>query len=296
MVGSCSTGTDNRDAVQCTLSTTPIGMPCAANEWLSSSLSEEAVLKELPLTSTLQIFDTGTPSSTSHAFRSDVQGEWSVYLGTTGSTTRQTIIKVLRNNGMTLSNYMYPKTVYYSRIDTSGSDKVFMGPYPTAYRTFWDATDVMLSSDRLSIYIFFSYTYDFIAKCTLADQQMMEITSASSSCTYLSTVQFASLATTSTFTYLGCTHLYQNKTMACSYEASGSYTVIMLVDETTGVKKQILGSDTYAGLGKPLSPLTWDPYTKSLYFMADINYEQGVVQARHPESFPTTLCYIPNYS
>ncbi len=127
-----------------------------------------------------------------------------------------------------------------------------------------------------SIYIFFSYTYDFIAKCTLEAAAAAEL--PASSCTYLSTVQFASLSTTSTFTYLGCASSPPGGPgLACSYEASGSYTVVMLVNESTGLKTQILGSDTYAGLGKPLSPPAWGD-SRSIYFLADVNYEQGVVR------------------
>jgi hypothetical protein len=54
----------------------------------------------------------------------------------------------------------------------------------------------------------------------------------------------------------------------------------MLVNESTGLKTQILGSDTYAGLGKPLSPPVWD--SRSIYFLADVNYEQGVVRIQNP--------------
>jgi hypothetical protein len=106
MVGSCETGMDLMDAVQCTLSTTPIGSACAANEWLSSSLSADPVVPELPDF----IPDTGTPLLASHVFRSDIHSNLSVFLTTTGTgQNRQSVVRVVYNGGKTLLHFVYPR-------------------------------------------------------------------------------------------------------------------------------------------------------------------------------------------
>ena len=185
IMGSCSSGTDLQDAVQCISSSSPVGLPCAANEWLSASLSEYAISTEAvgsPL-------DDGTPSDSMDFFKSDFVMEESgvvkaVYLGSVkASDSKRSIVKIVQ--GTTLIGFALPRDVYYSRLDSRGIDKTPNGPYPTASFSYWDALDVMFSWDASSIYIFFSWTYDFIAKCNVQPGAI-----GSASCSYLSTVQF----------------------------------------------------------------------------------------------------------
>lgn len=269
MIGSCSSGTDVQDAVQCTWSATPVAQACAANEWLSASLSE-AVWTET--TSILQ--DTGSPSVASHPFRSDISSDGALvaYLVTTGQTdaTRQTLVKVVQNDGV-LVNYVFPRAAYFSRLDYFGSNRG--GVYPTAKTSAWDATDVMLSADKSFVYIFFSQTYDFIAKCALSSV-VREI--SSSSCTYLSTVQFNATLTTPSFVHLGCVRMTSTG-MACTYEASSAYAVVMLVKEADGLKTELLG-DGYSGLGRPLSPPAYDASSLYLYMLCEIFSSQVVLR------------------
>ena len=59
---------------------------------------------------------------------------------------------------------MSPRATYFQRLDYYGAQRSDAS-YPVASSTDWNAVDVMLSYDEMSIYIFFSYVFDFIASC-----------------------------------------------------------------------------------------------------------------------------------
>ena len=287
MVGDCGTGEDLQDAVQCTYSVTPVGMPCAANEWLSSSLSEAATVVE-----TVPNFlndNAVEPGNSMLPFRSDFYYEstsvMAVFLASVGTVQqqqqRQTVIKVVRHvpghAQATLLHFLLPRVAYFSRLDATGSQRTLQGPYPTATYDYWDAVDVMFSWDRKAVYVFFSLTFDFIAKCVLppaaADESPVGI--PDSSCTYLSTVQFN--GTTSFFSYIGCSRVSPHLSLICTYAAANSYAVVMMVDEVNGgAKREILGSG-YPGLKLPLSPAVYDAGSNLVYLICEVSAGQGVM-------------------
>lgn len=281
MVGTCSSGLDVQNAVQCTYSTTPVGQLCAANEWLSMSLSEDNVFTD----DVGGPVDTGEAANSLHAFRSDIapDGSTAVFLGSVsapllGTGGRQTVVRVVANlPKFRLASYMFPRDAYFSRLDASGSLRGF--PYPTAKFPTWDATDVMIASDKQSLYLFFSWTYDFIGKCMIpasATGQAEALQIQSSSCTFLSTVQFNGTATATNFVLMGCTAASAGNIL-CAYDAAGTYAVVMVVEEAGGKKTEILGQG-YPVLGRPLSPPAFDSSTGNVLMLCHVNSQQVILK------------------
>lgn len=292
IMGSCSSGTDLQDAVQCISSSSPVGLPCAANEWLSASLSEYAISTEAvgsPL-------DDGTPSDSMDFFKSDFVMEESgsgiikaVYLGSVkASDSKRSIVKIV--HGSTLIGFVLPRDAYYSRLDSRGVDKTQNGPYPTASFSYWDALDVMFSWDTSSIYIFFSWTYDFIAKCNVQPGAI-----GSASCSYLSTVQFNGTANTPFFSYVGCTKTTASlKSLICAYSAANSYAVVFHVSETDGSKRELLGFG-YPGLKNPLSPPAFESASGMAYIICEVSSRIGVLAMNPSSSIRNSATMISSF-
>ena len=215
--------------------------------------------------------DSGEPSNALHLFKSDLSadGLLAAYLISVGSQLQPAVKVVSVSSRPVLQGTtIFPKTMYFSKIDSTGSERGLSNVssvYPEARSSSWNVVDVMLSSDKASVYIFFSYVYDFIGKCSF-----------SGVCNYLSTVQFNSTATVSTFILRGCTRTDPGF-LACSYEAAYSYAVVMTVREADGLKREVLGSGL-AGLGRPLSPPAYDPSAKLLYMMCEISGSQVILR------------------
>lgn len=152
----------------------------------------------------------------------------------------------------------------------------------------------MLSYDERSIYVFFSYTFDFIGKCSLggspnitdvaANSSVPAYTIPASECTYLSPKAFVPASasdagiTGAPFTLKGCVRMTPTHYLACLYDMRGAKAMLYAVDKhRDGGPQTVL--DTYylaysatgENVGRPKSPPAWDPSTKRLYYMIDLN-------------------------
>ena len=252
--------------------------------------------------------DTGDDTYVIQPFKSDFSVpsmDKMVFLSVVGvsSETKQTWISVfLRKSDGTddrhrLRAVMSPRANYYERLDYYGSSKN-LSLYPMASTTDWNAIDVMLSYDERSIYVFFSYTFDFIGKCSLvspnitnvaADSTAPPYTIPASECTYLSPKAFAPASvsdagiTGASFTLKGCVRMTPMHFLACLYDMQGAKAMLYAVDERRdGGPKTVL--DTYdlayaatsENIGRPKSPPAWDPSTKRVYYMIDLNSGNGM--------------------
>ncbi len=310
IIGTCSISSSTplaaSNAVSCVASTpTSIfvaGKPCSINEWYVGTRTQmfkpAAVLQD---TGTDQ--GDGTIGAGAHPFKSDFSlytADKIVYLGLVGSTsiTRQTWISIFTRAGSSASQQassekhalravMSPRANYFQRLDYYGASKN-ASIYPMASSGDWNANDVMLSYDEKSIYIFFSYTFDFIGKCRI-DQ--VNTTGASSSapylippsdCSYLSPKVFSSTGiyvgvTGMSFFFKGCTQMFPMHYIACLYDIQGNKPILYVVDELrSGGPKTLLDNHEIAyvsygePVGRPRSPPTWDPVTRQIYYMVDI--------------------------
>ena len=267
LVGSCSSGADAQDAVQCVLSSTPVSQACAANEWFVGSMTPTFSA------SNASAYDTGNHQNVLHPFRSDISLDASriVYLGSAGATeaVRQTVAKVVDAGTGNVLSYVYPRVAFFNRLDVSGSQKN-ASLYPTAALLIWNATDVMFSHDASYIYLFFSYTYDFIARCkVLAGESMMM---QPSDCSQLSVATIST--STSMVTFKGCTHLRglsAGPYMACIYDLEATQTALHLVGESDGSKVVIDSSSVSASVRRPRSPPAWNAANLTLYYICDTN-------------------------
>lgn len=265
-MGWCATGADTQDAVQCAYSATPVGAACGVDEWLAGTLTPA-----FSETNASQ-YDTGTPRNPLHPFRSDVSADASkvVYLASSGSSDvlRQTVVKVALIGSGHVANYVYPRAAFFNRLDVSGSQHN-ASTYPVATLLDWNAVDVMFSYDSTHIYLFFSHTYDFIARCRLSPLGSgSEL--QSSDCAHLSP---ASL-TDRTTVFRGCVRLQHvpatgtgAQHMACLYEVGSGESRLLLVDEVSGSKVPL---DTH-GFRRPRSPPAWNPAQGIIYYVVDVN-------------------------
>lgn len=273
MVGSCDTGTDVQDAVQCRYSSTPLLQSCAANEWFAGTLTPTL------LASNASSYDTGSPQNLLHPFRSDISLDASmvVYLGSAGSNdaVRQTIVKVVHQSTGKVLSYVYPRLAFFNRLDVSGSQKN-ASLYPVASLLIWNATDVMFSHDASYIYLFFSFTYDFIARCKVLDPgaEAAAIMMQPSDCSHLSVATISPSVSSTTFK--GCTHLRSLASsslpyMACIYDVEEKQTVLHLVSETNGSKVVLDGAAASSVVGQPKSPPAWNAANRTIYYICNIN-------------------------
>jgi hypothetical protein len=232
-----------------------------------------------------------------------------VFLGVVGSSggedPRDTAVHVFTRAAASARHYhlatLRPWTNYYSRLDVRGSersDPAVSSTYPMAGLTIWNAVDVMLSHDELSVYVFFSYTFDFIGKCSLSEalrvagagatNYSLPHTVQAGECSVLSPRAFPSATapsspfndagvTSTGFTLKGCTRLHPMPYIACLYDVQGSRPVLYGVDEVRqGGPKLMLDSYSQAyafsgtPLGRPKSPPTWDPVSRRIYYIVDL--------------------------
>jgi hypothetical protein len=166
----------------------------------------------------------------------------------------------------TVLNFVYPRVAFYNRLDFYGSQKD-AALYPVAALLNWNATDVMLSHDASFVYLFFSSTYDFIAKCKL-DFSGTELRPGD--CTAMST---AVLFPPSNLVFLkGCVRVLGTN-LACVYDAGTTDTNVYLVDElsSNATKTFLEGSVSVPGLRAPKSAPAWNAANSTLYYIADIN-------------------------
>jgi len=308
IVGECTTGADKVDAVSCVQSTSIMGLqPCRSNEWYVGTrtpMFKAAASVQTELLSG-RVVPSGLAADDSDIFKSDfsyTDMDKMVFLSLVGSSTesRQTWITLFTREARAsswevpadhrLRAVMSPRVNYFQRLDYYGSSKN-VSIYPVASTTDWNAVDVMLSHDGGSLYIFFSYTYDFIAKCSISNQNITSTADAhakaynipSSECTYLSPKTFVPgpldySVTGTTFTYRGCTRMHPMPFLACLYDLQGSRSILYAVDEAReGGPKTVL--DTYErafystgeNVGRPKSPPAWSPETQSVYYILDLN-------------------------
>ena len=295
-MGECSLGTDTSNAVSCvspTSQTTAVvsfGKTCGTNEWYVGTRTPV-------FGNTIAVTDTGGSDDT-YPFRSDFSWQTMnkiAYLSVVGTTisTRQMKVSVFARESTapesehTLVGFMDPRANYFDRLDYYGSAKN-TSIYPVAsIVNDWNAVDVMLSYDDSSIYIFFSYTFDFIGKCRIPSGFTQQPIPAAS-CSYLSTKQFVPTATDAgisgtSFTYKGCTRMIPMHYLACLYDLQGAGSILYGVDELRdGGEKLILDSydeafiTTGQAVGRPKSPPAWDPATKRIYYMIDLNSGQNM--------------------
>lgn len=275
MIGACNS-TDAYDVVQCTFSSTPAPQPCAANEWLVGSLSNTLQRANM------STVDTGNPLNYQHPFRSDIVGDTVAYLGSAGDSeaVRQTVVRVINSTSGALINFVYPRVAFFNRLDFYGSQKD-ASLYPVASALIWNATDVMLSYDASSIYIFFSYTYDFIAKCRL--NSLGRELQPSDCSAPLSTAQHTSSA--GIMILKGCVRIFSTA-LACVYDVGTTDTYVYLVSETnaTASSKVLLESSlTVQNLRRPKSPPAWNQQNSTMYYIADL----GSVNNEHAVRYVT---------
>ncbi len=293
IVGECALGTDASDAVSCvsppSSSSFAGGRPCGNNEWYVGTRTPM-------FAGSIAVSDSAasSPADTSTPFRSDFSWQTMnkvVYLSAVGSTaeTRQTRISLysrasqLEAGEHSLLAVMNPRENYFERLDYYGSSKN-TSIYPVASTTDWNAVDVMLSYDERSIYIFFSYTFDFIGKCAVPQDGAPQYASIpSSACSYLSRKDFTPTAldtgvTGTSFTYRGCVRMVPMHYLACLYDLQGARSIMYAVDELReGAQKLVVDTydDAYLStgerVGRPKSPPAWDPVTKRLYYIIDLN-------------------------
>ena len=297
IVGACASGTDTQDAVACveagsatTLDVGGVGGSCAANEWY--------VGQRTPVMPGAKAPAAGVSSSTD-ILKSDFS-PWNmsniVYLSIVGSTadTKQTWISVFSRGGSSSSSgsshslvaSMSPRATYFQRLDYYGAQR--SDAYPVASSTDWNAVDVMLSYDETSIYIFFSYVFDFIASCQIPPPPQNSTTTTFTNCSYLSPAVYSPSqfwadagVTGATFTYKGCARMFPIPFIACLYDVTGARSMLYAVDERTG-QKYVLDNYTmgYARdgelVGRPKSPPAWNPETNTLYFLADVSSGAGM--------------------
>jgi hypothetical protein len=313
IVGSCDSGFDTIDAVSCvpafwgwgyyyrrglesrrqsTTSTTvaTAGGACGENEWYVGART--------PMYTSAPAQDLINPGpSPLYPFKSDFSPRTFntiVYLGVVGTTadTRQTTVSVYTRASASTRHYALatfkPRANYFERLDYYGSQRDQPLLYPMASTTDWNAVDVMLSHDEASVYVFFSYTFDFIGKCSLSSalsSSTLPYSVPAAECTYLSTKSFVPTSldagvTGSTFTFKGCTRMHPLPFLACLYDLQSARSLLYVVDETTGAKTVV---DSYRMaydatgdfVGRPKSPPTWDPVNKRVFFVADIPGSAG---------------------
>lgn len=286
IVGSCSSGKDNdaADMVRCVYSATPVAQPCGANEWLvAPSLSPAWALANM--SSPPQGEDTGNPLNFQHPFRSDFSSSAAVvaFLGSTGSSdaVRQTVVRVVNATSGALINYVYPRVAFFNRLDFYGSQKD-AALYPVATSLMWNATDVMLSPLADWVYLFFSHTYDFIARCKLNGMMMgTELQAGDCSAMSLASAELMMLQQSSSTVLEGCVRMAQvplPPLLACVYDVSATDTYVYIVNETifSASKKVLLeSSGTVPGLRRPRSPPAWNAGNMTLYYLADIGSSGG---------------------
>ncbi len=245
-MGECSLGTDTSNAVSCvsptsqTTAVVAMVKACGTDEWYVGARTPV-------FGNTIAVTDTGGSDNT-YPFRSDFSWQTMnkiVYLSVVGATTetRQMRVSVFARESTApesehaLVAFMDPRANYFDRLDYYGSAKN-TSIYPVASTTEWNAVDVMLSYDDSSIYIFFSYTFDFIGKCSIPSGSVQQKIPAAS-CSYLSPKQFVPTATDAgisgtSFTYKGCTRMIPMHYMACLYDLQGARSILYSVDELRG--------------------------------------------------------------
>lgn len=318
MVGECSTGLDTVDAVACVPANhpetgrpaTPIeaGGVCGENEWYSGTRTPLFAGTAAAMDS---ISVQEAAASDFLPFRSDFsQGTMDAiaYLGVQGTTidTRQIVVSVFMrgvqsNNSSShvLLATFRPRQNYFDRLDNNGEAKGYYEEYPTAGFNLWNAVDVMLSHDDTSVYVFFSYTYDFIGKCKLnrvlqalqAKRMNASLPSVAlpyavpaAECTYLSPITYDKSQdpnpTGSGFTFRGCTRMFPTLYIACLYDLNGAKSLLYAVSETDG-SKIVIDSYDFAlrqsrdEIGRPRSPPAWDPVTSRVYYLAEMSSFDG---------------------
>jgi len=327
MVGECATGLDTVDAVSCVPAINPstglatssliAGGRCGTNEWYSGGRFPVFV-------GTAPALDTETLLSSTLPYKSDFSArtmDTVAYLGVIGasasSATRQTIVSVYvrlpsRSQDHFLLATFRPRENYFERLDYYGSNRALNNPnYPMASTSEWNAVDVMLSHDDQSVYVFFSNTYDYIAKCSLANALRIITAPPSSAnastnnnnnnntlpykvpaseCLYLSPRVYYSddsaaegsstLVDGTSFVLKGCTRLIPGRQIACLYDVGGAKSLLYAVNELSG-RKTVLDSYSMAlshtgvELGRARSPPAWDPVTLRVYYMAEMSSFDG---------------------
>jgi hypothetical protein len=313
IVGECKTGLDKVDAVACVpafqasarrqeITVPTAGRSCGANEWYVGSRT--------PMYAGAAAQDIMSVADTTYPFKSDFSPHTFntvAFLGVVGGSTadtRRTVVSVFYRKPGERRHYalanILPQTNYFGRLDSRGSLAGKDVNYPVASTTTWNAVDVMLSHDETSVYVFFSYTFDFIAKCSLGSalvqaskvgagdnsSGLLPYQVPESECTYLSPKAFATATidgqrvTGTSFTYKGCTRMHPMPYLACLYDALSTRLFLYAVEEATGRKMLLDSRDlSYASVSdfvnRPKSPPTWDPVNKRVFYMADMDGSSG---------------------
>ena len=259
---------------------------CGANEWYVGTRT--------PMFIGAVARDAAVPGSDAFGlapFKSDFSPrtfDTIVYLGTepSGSSLVSVFARASPGGVHHLLTLIRPWENFYDRLDARGGAAGRDPMFPISTTTAWNAVDVMLSHNETSVYVFFSYTYDFIGMCSLqgalahrqnASSQLPHATTPND-CTYLSprtifpTRDTPSIASV---TLKGCTRMHPFPHLACLYDLDSSKAVLYAVDELTGAKT-LLDNRTMAYnangifLHRPKSPPTWDPVNQRIFYITDL--------------------------